>query len=58
VIASLRLEFKYSLTSDDIEACVNRIEAKIKSIHPEIVALFVKPQTLLVLLERMKLRLE
>ncbi len=58
VIASLSLEFKDSLTSDDIEACVNRIEAKIKSIHPEIVALFVKPQTKQVWLERMKGRLE
>ncbi|ENU60243.1 Cation transport protein [Acinetobacter guillouiae MSP4-18] len=58
VIASLSLEFKDSLTSDDIEACVNIIEAKIKSIHPEIVALFVKPQTQQVWLERMKGRLE
>lgn len=58
VIASLSLEFKDGLTSDEIETCVNRIEAKIKSIHPEIVALFVKPQTKQVWLERMKGRLE
>ncbi len=58
VIASLSLEFKDGLTSDDIEVCVNRIEVKIKSIHPEIVALFVKPQTKQVWLERMKGRLE
>ncbi|CEI52947.1 Cation transport protein [Acinetobacter bereziniae] len=58
VIASLSLEFKDGLTSDEIEACVNRIEIKIKSIHPEIVALFVKPQTQQVWLERMKGRLE
>ncbi|MCV2443066.1 cation diffusion facilitator family transporter [Acinetobacter bereziniae] len=58
VIASLSLEFKDGLTSDEIEACVNRIEVKIKSIHPEIVALFVKPQTQQVWLERMKGRLE
>jgi cation diffusion facilitator family transporter len=58
VIASLSLEFKVGLTSDEIEACVNRIEVKIKSIHPEIVALFVKPQTQQVWLERMKGRLE
>jgi guanylate kinase len=37
---------------------VNRIEAKIKQIHPEIVALFIKPQTKKVWLERMKGRLE
>lgn len=58
VIASLSLEFKDHLTSDEIEACVNRIEAKIKQLHPEIVALFVKPQSKRVWLERMKGRLE
>lgn len=58
VIASLSLEFKDNLTSDDIEICVNRIEAEIKQIHPEIVALFIKPQTQQVWLERMKGRLE
>ncbi|OAL88388.1 cation diffusion facilitator family transporter [Acinetobacter terrae] len=58
VLASLSLEFEDNLSSDDIEACVNRIEAKIKQIHPEIVALFIKPQTKQVWLERMKGRLE
>ncbi|TCH64804.1 cation diffusion facilitator family transporter [Acinetobacter sp. ANC 4862] len=58
VVASLSLEFEDNLSSDDIEACVNRIEAKIKQIHPEIVALFIKPQTKQVWLERMKGRLE
>lgn len=58
VIASLSLEFKDNLTSDEIEACVNRIEAQIKQLHPEIVALFVKPQSKMVWQERMKGRLE
>ena len=58
VIASLSLEFKDNLTSDDIELCVNRIEKEIKAIHPEIVALFIKPQTQQVWQERMKGRLE
>ncbi|WP_425915944.1 cation diffusion facilitator family transporter [Acinetobacter sp. TSRC1-2] len=58
VLASLSLEFEDNLSSDDIEACVNRIEAKIKQIHPEIVALFIKPQTKKMWLERMKGRLE
>ncbi|MDM1756807.1 MULTISPECIES: cation diffusion facilitator family transporter [Acinetobacter] len=58
VLASLSLEFKDNLTSDDIEACVNRIESKIKEIHPEIIALFIKPQTQQMWLERMKGRLE
>ncbi|ANF80958.1 cation transporter [Acinetobacter sp. NCu2D-2] len=52
VIASLSLEFKDNLTSDEIEACVNRIEAEIRKMHPEIVALFVKPQTKAVWIER------
>src|SRR5690606_39587541 len=52
VIASLSLEFKDDLTSDEIEACVNRIEAQIKQLHPGIIALFVKPQTKAVWLER------
>jgi len=51
VIASLSLEFKDDLTSDEIEACVNRIEAQIKQLHPEIITLFVKPQTKAVWLE-------
>jgi cation diffusion facilitator family transporter len=58
VLASLSLEFEDNLSSDDIEACVNRIEAKIKQLHPEIVALFIKPQTKQVWLERMQGRLE
>lgn len=45
VIASLSLEFEDHLTSDDIETCVNSVEAKMKQIYSEIVALFVKPQT-------------
>lgn len=57
VIASLSLEFKDGLISDEIENCVNRIEAQIKQIHPEIVALFIKPQSNEVWLERMKGRL-
>ncbi|OTG80643.1 cation diffusion facilitator family transporter [Acinetobacter sp. ANC 4648] len=58
VIASLSLEFKDNLTSDDIELCVNRLESEIKAIHPEIVALFIKPQTQQVWSKRMKGRLE
>ena len=58
VIASLSLEFKDHLSADEIESCVNRIESQIKQIHPEIVALFVKPQSQQVWLERMKGRLD
>ena len=58
VLAALSLEFKDNLTSDQIEACVNRIEANTKKVHPEVVALFVKPQTQKVWMERMKDRLD
>ena len=58
VLAALNLEFKDNLTSDQIEACVNRIEANTKKVHPEVVALFVKPQTQKVWMERMKDRLD
>ena len=45
VVAALSAEFEDSLTTPEIEACVNRIEAAIKAAHPEITTLFVKPQT-------------
>ncbi|WP_269913839.1 cation diffusion facilitator family transporter [Acinetobacter sp. HY1485] len=53
VIASLSLEFKDGLTSDEIETVVNRIEATIKKQHSEIIALFVKPQSQEVWQQRM-----
>ena len=53
VIASLSLEFKDNLTSDEIEACVNRLEIRVKHLHPEIVGLFIKPQTKQVWLQRL-----
>lgn len=53
VIASLSLEFKDNLTSDEIEACVNRLETRVKHLHPEIVGLFIKPQTKQVWLQRL-----
>jgi divalent metal cation (Fe/Co/Zn/Cd) transporter len=45
VVAALSAEFEDHLKTPEIEACVNRIEAAIKSRHPEIKILFVKPQT-------------
>ena len=38
-------EFEDRLKTPEIESCVERIEAAIRTEHPEIVALFVKPQT-------------
>lgn len=45
VVATLSAEFEDALTTPQIEACVNRIEKQAKVAHPEIVSLFVKPQT-------------
>lgn len=45
VVAALSAEFEDALSTPQIEACVNRIEKQAKVAHPEIVSLFVKPQT-------------
>jgi cation diffusion facilitator family transporter len=45
IVAALSAEFEDHLTTGEIETCVNRIEDAIKSEHPDIVVLFVKPQT-------------
>ncbi|PPU66095.1 cation transporter [Xanthomonas codiaei] len=45
VVAALSAEFEDTRSTPEIEACVARIEAAAKRQHPEITALFVKPQT-------------
>ena len=45
IVANLSLEFEDETTAPEIEACVVRLETAIKSQMPEIVAVFVKPQT-------------
>jgi cation diffusion facilitator family transporter len=45
VVASLNAEFQDHLTIPEIESIVNRLEDAIRSKHPEITALFVRPQT-------------
>jgi cation diffusion facilitator family transporter len=44
VIAALSVHFRDGLDSDAIEAAVERIEARIRENHPEILMLLVKPQ--------------
>jgi cation diffusion facilitator family transporter len=44
VIAALSLHFRDALDSDAIEAAVERLEARIREQHPEILMLLVKPQ--------------
>ena len=45
VVAALSVEFEDRLATPQIESCINRLEATVRTEHPEVVALFVKPQT-------------
>jgi len=45
IVAALSAEFEDALATGEIERCVNRIEDAIKSKHPDVAVLFVKPQT-------------
>lgn len=45
VVAGLSVEFEDHLTAPEIEACVERLETRLKVEVPQIASLFVKPQT-------------
>ncbi|MBZ9989999.1 cation diffusion facilitator family transporter [Mesorhizobium sp. BH1-1-5] len=45
IVAGLSIEFEDHLTAPEIEACVERLEARLKEEMPQISRLFVKPQT-------------
>jgi divalent metal cation (Fe/Co/Zn/Cd) transporter len=45
VVVALSAEFEDSLTTSQIEDCVRSLEEEIRSAHPEVSLLFVKPQT-------------
>jgi len=45
IVVALSAEFEDALTTDSIEHCVNRIEDAIRSKHPDVAVLFVKPQS-------------
>lgn len=45
VVAALSAEFEDALTTPEIEACVQRIEDRIRATHPTVGAIFIKPQT-------------
>jgi cation diffusion facilitator family transporter len=45
IVAALSAEFHDQLTTPEIESSVNRIEEAIRSRHPNITTLFVRPQT-------------
>jgi len=44
IVAGLSIEFEDHLTAPEIEACVERLEARLKTDMPQISRLFVKPQ--------------
>lgn len=45
-MVALSIEFEPGLSTADIEGCVAAIEMNVRAAHPDVVALFVKPQTL------------
>jgi cation diffusion facilitator family transporter len=45
VVAALSVAFQNQLSALEIEACVARLEARLRAAHPQITLLFVKPQT-------------
>ncbi|MEH6951820.1 cation diffusion facilitator family transporter [Nitrobacter sp. NHB1] len=45
IVATLSLEFADALHTPQIEECVTELERRIREKHPQIVSLFVKPQT-------------
>jgi divalent metal cation (Fe/Co/Zn/Cd) transporter len=54
VVATLSLDFFDTMRAPDIERAVVELETKIRSAHPEVSALFVKPQSVVVATERRK----
>lgn len=45
IVAALSLDFEDHLTAAQVEDAVIEIERKVRTAHPQVVALFVKPQT-------------
>ena len=54
VIATLSLDFFDYLRAPDIERAVVELEARVRSAHPEVSAIFVKPQSVLVAAQSLK----
>jgi hypothetical protein len=44
IVVALSLEFSDQLPTPEIERAVSTLEARVREKHPEVVALFVKPQ--------------
>jgi divalent metal cation (Fe/Co/Zn/Cd) transporter len=44
VVVALSLEFRDTMTAPDIEAAIDALEDAIQARHPEVIAVFVKPE--------------
>ena len=58
VVAGMSVEFDDAMTAVEIERCIERIEAKLWQTAPDVVSLFVKPQTPQAWAERLRRRRE
>ena len=58
VVAGMSVEFDDAMTAVEIERCIERIEAKLWQKEPDVVSLFVKPQTPQAWAERLRRRRE
>ena len=56
ILAALSIEFPDTMKVPELEAAVMDIERQIKAANPEVVTLFVKPQTAVAFKEQVKLR--
>jgi cation diffusion facilitator family transporter len=45
IVAALSIEFDDKLTTSELEALIGNIERTVRAAHPEIISIFVKPQT-------------
>ncbi len=45
IVAALSIEFDDDLTTSDLEAKVGAMERRVRAAHPEVISLFIKPQT-------------
>jgi len=45
IVASISIDFRDTLSAADVETIVATIEQRVKSVHPEIVLLLIKPQS-------------
>jgi divalent metal cation (Fe/Co/Zn/Cd) transporter len=56
ILAGLSLQFAADLRAAQIEESVIEIERRIRAVHPEVVTLFIKPQTDASFKEALRLR--